>query len=126
MATALYAVLDPTLSTVTLSSAGHLPPVVTSPGEQSRLLTVAPDLPLGAYRGAERRATTVPLEPDQGLFLYTDGLVERRDRGVVAGLQRMVAALTPGTADATCNAAMTLLDNKAPTDDVAVLAMRRT
>jgi serine phosphatase RsbU (regulator of sigma subunit) len=125
MATAVYAVLDPTLSTVTLSNAGHLPPVLTDPDRPGHLLTLAPDLPLGAYRGAERRVTRMPLEPGQGLFLYTDGLVERRDRSIIAGLERMVGVLRPGTAEATCNAAMTLLDNTAPNDDVAVLAMRR-
>ncbi|MEV4510328.1 GAF domain-containing SpoIIE family protein phosphatase [Dactylosporangium sp. NPDC049525] len=125
MATAVYAVLDPTLSTVTLSNAGHLPPVLTDPDRPAHLLTLDPDLPLGAYRGAERRDTRMPLEPGQGLFLYTDGLVERRDRSIVAGLRRMVGVLKPGSADATCNAAMTLLDNTAPTDDVAVLAVRR-
>ncbi|WP_327001965.1 SpoIIE family protein phosphatase [Dactylosporangium sp. NBC_01737] len=125
MATAVYAVLDPTLSTVTMSNAGHLPPVMTGPDRPGHLLSLSPDLPLGAYRGAERRGTRMPLEPGQGLFLYTDGLVERRDRGIIAGLQRMVGALSPGTADATCNAAMALLDNTAPTDDVAVLAVRR-
>jgi phosphoserine phosphatase RsbU/P len=125
MATALYAVLDPTLSTMTLSNAGHLPPVVTHSDRPSRLLALAPDLPLGAYRGAERRATTLPIGPSEGLFLYTDGLVERRDQSIMKGLQRMVGALQPGTADATCDAAMGLLDDTAPTDDVAVLALRR-
>lgn len=126
MATAVYAVLDPSLRTMTLSIAGHLPPVLLEPGHPSRLLSIAPDLPLGAYRGAARHDTRLPLEPGAGLFLYTDGLVERRDRGITPGLERMVGVLTPGTADATCNAAMTLLDNTAPTDDVAVLAVRRT
>ncbi|UWZ59812.1 SpoIIE family protein phosphatase [Dactylosporangium aurantiacum] len=125
MATAIYAVLDPTLSTVTLSNAGHLPPVLTAPDTPGTLLKLTPDLPLGAYRGAARRDTRFPLEPGQGLFLYTDGLVERRGRGILTGLQRMVDALPPGSADATCNAAMTLLDNTGPTDDVAVLAVRR-
>ncbi len=125
MATAVYAVLDPTLSTATLSNAGHLPPVLTEPDRPGQLMTLTPDLPLGAYRGAERGVTRIPLEEGQGLFLYTDGLVERRDRGIIAGLRRMVTALAPGTADATCNAAMTLLDSQAPTDDVAVLAVRR-
>ncbi|GAB3831443.1 PP2C family protein-serine/threonine phosphatase [Dactylosporangium cerinum] len=125
MATAVYAVLDPTLSTVTLSSAGHLPPVMTHPDRPGRLLALAPDLPLGAYRGAERRVTRLPIAPGEGLFLYTDGLVERRDQSIMKGLQRMVGALHPGTADATCDAAMGLLDGTAPTDDVAVLAVRR-
>jgi putative methionine-R-sulfoxide reductase with GAF domain len=126
MATAVYAVLDPGLETVTLSNAGHLPPVMMFPDQPSRLLKIAPDLPLGAYCGAARHHTTLPLTPGQGLFLYTDGLVERRTRGITLGLQRMVTVLAAaGSADATCNAAMTLLDNTAPTDDVAVLAVRR-
>ncbi|MGI5175587.1 PP2C family protein-serine/threonine phosphatase [Dactylosporangium sp. CA-152071] len=130
MATAVYAVLDPDLSTVTLSNAGHLPPVLLAGGDDdqpSRMLSIPPDLPLGVYRDAARRNTRLPLEPGQGLFLYTDGLVERRARGITPGLQRMVGVLAAvTTADATCNAAMTLLDNAAPTDDVAVLAIRRT
>ncbi|MEV0130367.1 GAF domain-containing SpoIIE family protein phosphatase [Dactylosporangium sp. NPDC050688] len=125
MATAIYAVLDPTLSTVTLSNAGHLPPVLTGQDAPGTLLKLSPDLPLGAFRDAVRRESRFPLEPGQGLFLYTDGLVERRGRRLITGLQRMVDTLAPGSADATCNAAMTLLDNTAPTDDVAVLAVRR-
>lgn len=125
MATVIYAVLDPTLSTVTLSNAGHLPPVLTGQDAPGTLLELTPDLPLGAYRDAVRRESRFPLEPGQGLFLYTDGLVERRGRRLVTGLQRMADTLAPGSADATCNAAMTLLDNTAPTDDVAVLAVRR-
>lgn len=126
MATAVYAVLDPDLGTATLSNAGHLPPVMMYPDRPSALLTIVPDLPLGAYRGALRHNTRLPLRPGEGLFLYTDGLVERRARGIMPGLQRMVTVLAAaGTADATCDAAMTLLDNTAPTDDVAVLAVRR-
>ncbi|MET7425006.1 GAF domain-containing SpoIIE family protein phosphatase [Dactylosporangium sp. NPDC005555] len=126
MATAVYAVLGPGLDTVTLSNAGHLPPVMMRPDEPSTLLTIRPDLPLGAYRDAGRHNTRMPLEPGQGLFLYTDGLVERKARGITPGLRRMVTVLAAAaSADATCNAAMTLLDNTAPTDDVAVLAVRR-
>ncbi|MEV4134989.1 SpoIIE family protein phosphatase [Dactylosporangium sp. NPDC049742] len=127
MATAVYAVLAPDLGTVTMSNAGHLPPVLMTPDQPSRLLSIPPDLPLGAYRDAARRNTRLPLEPGEGLFLYTDGLVERRARGITPGLQRMVGVLAAvASADGTCNAAMTLLDNAAPTDDVAVLAIRRT
>ncbi|MEV0570622.1 SpoIIE family protein phosphatase [Dactylosporangium sp. NPDC050588] len=127
MATAVYAVLDPDLGAVTMSNAGHLPPVLMAPDRPSRLLSIPPDLPLGAYRDAARRNTRLPLEPGEGLFLYTDGLVERRARGITPGLERMVRVLAAAaSADVTCNVAMTLLDNAAPTDDVAVLAIRRT
>ncbi|WBB69944.1 GAF domain-containing SpoIIE family protein phosphatase [Micromonospora sp. WMMD812] len=127
MATALYAVLDPSHRSLTLSSAGHLPPIVAAPGEPSRLITVTPDLPLGAYRGTGRRSTRASLAPDNCLFLYTDGLVERRNRPLDEGVDLLRAALTCASADMMCSTAMAaMLTDAAATDDVAVLAVRRT
>src|SRR5258705_2032370 len=40
MATAVYAVIDPALDAVVLSSARHLPPVITSTSEPGRLAVV--------------------------------------------------------------------------------------
>src|SRR5205807_2561728 len=77
MATVAYAVIDPHRTTVTVSLAGHLPPVLLDPSGGPRLLDARPDLPLGVYPGAPRRTTTVELP--EALLLYTDGLVERRD-----------------------------------------------
>ncbi|MEU8300321.1 GAF domain-containing SpoIIE family protein phosphatase [Micromonospora sp. NPDC048909] len=127
MATVLYAVLDPSTGSLTLSSAGHLPPVLTEPDEPSRLIAVAPDLPLGAYRSARRHNTPASLPPGGCLFLYTDGLVERRTRPLDDGVELLRAALTCAPADTMCTTAMAaLLDEAAATDDVAVLAVRRT
>jgi sigma-B regulation protein RsbU (phosphoserine phosphatase) len=126
MATAIYAVVNPTLDTVTLANAGHLPPIVTDPGEPGRLAIVKPDLPLGAYADATRHNTDLPLPEGSGLFFYTDGLVERRDRPISAGLQRLADALTAAPPDTLCTAAMAaLLDDRGPADDVAILALRR-
>jgi serine phosphatase RsbU (regulator of sigma subunit) len=127
MATVIYAVLDPSHSTMLLSSAGHPPPVVTGPDRPPRLLDITPDLPLGAYHDAPRHNTTAPLEPGGCLFLYTDGLVERRTRSIVDGIDILVNALTCAPADVMCAAAMAaLLHDQAASDDVAVLAVRRT
>ncbi|MFI6266569.1 PP2C family protein-serine/threonine phosphatase [Micromonospora sp. NPDC051006] len=127
MATALYAVLDPSTGDLTLSSAGHLPPVLTERDEPSRLIAVAPDLPLGAYRNAPRHSTRISLPPGSCLFLYTDGLVERRTRPLDDGVELLRAALTCAPADTMCTTAMAaLLDEAAAVDDVAVLAVHRT
>ncbi|RKN35473.1 PP2C family protein-serine/threonine phosphatase [Micromonospora musae] len=127
MATALYAVLDPTLETVTVSSAGHLPPLVAEPGEGTRLVPIEPDLPLGAYPGASRHAARTELAPAGCLFLYTDGLIERRDRHLDVGIDLLLRSLTCQPADAMCTTAMAaMLSEREATDDVAVLAVRRT
>ncbi|WP_238008969.1 GAF domain-containing SpoIIE family protein phosphatase [Dactylosporangium sp. AC04546] len=125
MATAVYAVVDPDLAAVTVSSAGHLPPIVAAP-PSSVLAKVSPDLPLGAYPDAPRHNTRLPLDPGTALFLYTDGLVERRDRALSDGLDQLVGAVRAAPADVICAEAMAaLLFDRAPTDDVAVLAVRR-
>ncbi|MFC3501631.1 PP2C family protein-serine/threonine phosphatase [Micromonospora krabiensis] len=126
MATVLYAVLDPDHHGLSMSSAGHLSPIVTTPGEPGRLLTVPPDLPLGAYRNAARRITRTTLDPESCLFLYTDGLIERRTRPLDEGVELLRSALTSAPADTTCTTAMAaMLTDAAATDDVAVLAVRR-
>ena len=127
MATALYAVLDPSPGTLTLSSAGHLPAVLAVPGRPTELITATPDLPLGAYRNAARHNTELTLPAHACLFLYTDGLVERRGRPIGDGIELLRATVTCAPADRICTTVMaTMLDDRPTNDDVAVLAVRRT
>jgi serine phosphatase RsbU (regulator of sigma subunit) len=127
MATAIYAVLEPATGTLVLSSAGHLPPVAVGPGDPAGPLRLPADMPLGAYRRAPRRATRMVLPPGGCLFLYTDGLVEQRGRPLSAGIAVLAEALVPTSADAMCASAMArMLDQRVASDDVAVLAVRRT
>lgn len=127
MATAIYAVLDPSLTSLTLSCAGHLPPVIVDPGDSARLIRIAPDLPLGAFRHAPRHSIQVPLNPGSCLFFYTDGLIERRNRPIIDGVEILRTVLTCAPADTMCSTAMAaLLNDQAANDDVAVLAVRRT
>ncbi|MFF5235280.1 PP2C family protein-serine/threonine phosphatase [Dactylosporangium sp. NPDC000521] len=127
MATVIYAVIDPGLDTVTLSNAGHLPPLAVVPGGPAELLTIGPDMPIGAYPDAPRTAVIRELPPGTGLFFYTDGLVERRHQSILVGLDQLAAAVTDGTADQLCDAAMTkLLQTDQPADDIAILALRRS
>jgi serine phosphatase RsbU (regulator of sigma subunit) len=126
MATVAYAVLDPDGTTMQVSSAGHLPALIAERGKPAQTLDVPPDLPVGAYRGAHRRSTRVELGAGACLFLYTDGLVERPDRSIMVGIKALVAALSCAPADTMCATAMaTMLTDRAATDDVAVLAVRR-
>jgi putative methionine-R-sulfoxide reductase with GAF domain len=123
MATVAYAVVDPDRTTVTVSLAGHLPPILLDRGGGAASLEAPPDLPLGAYPNAPRRNTTAALP--EAMLLYTDGLVERRGQLLDEGIGRLLAALAPGAADDLCARATGILYHSPATDDVAVLALHR-
>ena len=80
MATVLYGLYTPATGEFTVSSAGHLPPVLAVPGGQAGLLPVQPDPPIGTADDPQRRSATVLIPPGALLCCFTDGLVERRDQ----------------------------------------------
>jgi len=125
IATVLYAVIDPDRSRVTVSSAGHLPPVMID-GAGGRTLDIRPDLPLGVDAEAPRRTTVVELPAGDGLLLYTDGLIERRGQRLLESIDRMVGIVGGGTPDQICNRLLGLLRDQDASDDAAILALVRS
>jgi sigma-B regulation protein RsbU (phosphoserine phosphatase) len=126
LTTAIYAMISPDHATVRLSSAGHLQPVLAAPGHPATLVNLPIDPPLGVGRhGAPRRTTEIDLPPGAVLVCYTDGLVERRDRDIDEGMQWLTSIVAPAPAEALCNLIMAGAGIDQPTDDVAVLAVRR-
>ncbi|MGW7543076.1 SpoIIE family protein phosphatase [Streptomyces sp. NPDC054770] len=124
-ATCLYAVYDPTTQQCTMARAGHPPPALVHPDG-----TVSfPDLPAGpplGLGGLPFEAVDVDLPEDSRLVLYTDGLIEGRNRDVDVVLDRLRGALAhPGrTPEEICE---TVLDTVAPVhphDDIALLVAR--
>ncbi|MEV5704186.1 GAF domain-containing SpoIIE family protein phosphatase [Actinoallomurus sp. NPDC052274] len=129
MATVLYAVCDPDLARVRVSSAGHLPPVLARPGEPTISLEprLSHDLVIGADAATKRHTSTVEIPPG-GLFCaYTDGLVERRRASLDTGIGRLCDAVRPDAPEKVCAAVMAALIGREPMqDDVALLVLRRT
>ncbi|MGW5744796.1 PP2C family protein-serine/threonine phosphatase [Amycolatopsis sp. NPDC003861] len=127
MATVAYGIIGPDREALTLSLAGHLPPVLAEPGAPGRLVDSPPDPPIGLTIGVpERRTTVVELPEDAVLVFYTDGLVERRDRPVDVGMTQLAESLRAGDPERVCAQVMaTMIGNRAAQDDVAVLAIRR-
>src|SRR5580693_9526151 len=81
LATVLYAVVQPGLGRARVSSAGHIPPVIAQPGAEAQLADVPTDVMIGVTPGRTGRRTTILAIPPGALFcIFTDGLVERRDR----------------------------------------------
>ncbi len=125
MATVIYAMIDPSRDHLTLSVAGHLPPVLSAPGKPAQLIEVIVDLPLGAYPDTTRHTTALALPAGSALFFYTDGLIERRDRPLTDGLEMLRARVEPLPAETLCRTITTTFLDETTTDDVAVLALCR-
>ncbi|WP_207938651.1 PP2C family protein-serine/threonine phosphatase [Actinomadura darangshiensis] len=126
-ATVLYAVCDPRLDRVRVSSAGHPPPVLALPDSPARALDLDFDVLIGLDEVIPRRTTTVALPPGALLCFYTDGLIERRDNSLLDGIDRLCEAAYAGPPEDVTAAVMADLIGKEPAqDDVAVLLMRRT
>ena len=127
-ATFAYAVIDPDGNTVTLANAGHPAPLLVTPDGEARFLDDERGSPLGTARSATAFVDAVyDLVPGSLLFLYTDGLIERRGTPLLDSLEelRTIVAAGPDEPEALCeHVRSNLLGDKAPRDDVAFLAVR--
>jgi serine phosphatase RsbU (regulator of sigma subunit) len=124
VATVLYALLDPRAGHAVVGRAGHLPLAVAEPGAPVRLVDDVGSAPVGVGAGS-RPDVLVPFPPGTVIALFTDGLVERRDRRLSDGLAEVERVLaTPyADAEAAANALMSLTPSR-PTDDIALLVVR--
>lgn len=122
MATCVYAVLDPSTLTVRWSSAGHLPPLVSSAEGAGRLLDGEPDPPLGSTQDASYYDHETQLMPGEAFVLYSDGLVERRGAAIDEGLADLEAVRGPHpSAEIMCDRLLAALLTATHDDDVTLL-----
>jgi serine phosphatase RsbU (regulator of sigma subunit) len=126
LTTALYAMVSPDRSTIHIALAGHLPPVLASPGREAVVPEMVVGPPLGVGKAAVLRCTTVlDFPPGAVLVSYTDGLVEKRGEIIDVGIKRLTDAVRPGTAETVCATVMAGVGSEQPTDDIALLVLRR-
>ena len=127
MATVLCAVVDASGEHMRISAAGHPPPVISAGADlPAAILDLPADLPIGVGTTNRRRTSTVALPPGTAVCLYTDGLVERRRSSLTAGLDRLAEAMSAGPAETVCAEIMKhLVGADPPTDDIALLVLRR-
>ena len=130
MATALVAelVTGPDGTSMRWASAGHPAPVLLAPDGRVSVLDGMPaDLLLGVDPRQPRTDHGTLLAPGSTVLLYTDGLVERRDRGIDAGTAALVDVLAECAGlplDELCDRVLGRLFLPDAEDDVAVLAFR--
>jgi serine phosphatase RsbU (regulator of sigma subunit) len=126
----VVAVFDQAAGTLRVASAGHPPAWLWHDGEVAPLRATGPLLTLDPKAGYSSRE--IPLEAGDLLLLYTDGLAEARSGESLFGEDRIASFLRrdPGVdADVLCKSLLETARDFADaplTDDVAILAVRRT
>jgi len=115
-ATVICGIYDPEDRTLRWARAGHPPPLLLRDGA-----TVIPPMPegilLGALGDARYGEQTLQLQSGDILLLYTDGLIERRDRDIEESLNDLVGLVKPAVGTLEEQLEYLLLHSNADTDD---------
>jgi len=124
-ATCLYAIYDPVSRRCTVARAGHPMPAVVRPDGSVEFPDVPAGPPLG-LGGLPFETAELELAEGSQLVLYTDGLVEDRERDIDVGLERLRAALAQAdrSPEETCRAVLDALLPVRPSDDIALIVAR--
>jgi serine phosphatase RsbU (regulator of sigma subunit) len=126
IATAIYAIAEPG-GRLRYANAGHPPPLVAQNGRSASYLSGGLSAPIGVGLPAGSRGeSAVRLEPGASLLMYTDGLIERRDRDLGEGLTELRELLSRPALNVgeLCDAALTLALETAPEDDICLLGVQ--
>jgi PAS domain-containing protein/anti-sigma regulatory factor (Ser/Thr protein kinase) len=124
-ATCLYTVYDPVSRRFTLASAGHPLPLIISPDGTRTPVRAQPGPPLG-IGGLPFEAAELELPEGSLLALYTDGLVESRERDVDQGVAELLRVLNHSATslEGLCDTVMDAMLLERRTDDAALLLAR--
>jgi len=125
LATVLCAVMNVDRREITVTSAGHLPPLLISGGDAEYIKSDV-GLPVGVETDHAYSSATVTVAPGATFLAFTDGLVERRDESITDGLARLRGAALEQDGDLP-----ELLERlvrgshrDAAEDDIAILGLR--
>ena len=134
LATVVYGVSEPPYDEWRFSVAGHMLPLIGAPGMATRQMDAHVDRLLGLSPDAKRHCTTVTLGEGGFMFLFTDGLVERRpgpndgdvefvDENLAKAMKVLSASDDPELA---CIRVLSeVVGDYASEDDIAVLVAKR-
>ena len=120
--------LDLDAQVLEYTSAGHPPALLRRPDGETVWLEDGQAFPIGVMPDADCPSATVELEPGTTLLLYTDGLVERRERSLAEGLAVLAEVVRNGVEDpdelVEQIIASMVEDGAEHTDDIAMVSFR--
>ncbi|MER5228047.1 SpoIIE family protein phosphatase [Streptomyces flaveus] len=124
-ATCLYAIYDPVSRQCSVARAGHPQPALIRPDGSVEFLEVPAGLPLG-LGGLPFETADLELAEGSRLVLYTDGLVEDRERDIDVGLELLRTALAGAgrSPEDTCRVVLDAMLPARQSDDIALLVAR--
>jgi serine phosphatase RsbU (regulator of sigma subunit) len=128
LATVLCVLVDRRAKALTVTTAGHLPPLLLDAGGNAHYIECPSGLPIGVDREARYVSRTVPTPSAGTLLAFTDGLVERRGESLDEGLERLrlaAAAHHAGLADLLSTLVVDLHHGPSE-DDTAIVGLRWT
>lgn len=125
IATILCMLVDVGRHRVTVTSAGHLPPLLISDGSGTFIHSEV-GVPIGVNSNGGYTSTAVDAPPASTLLAFTDGLVERRGESIDTGLARLEEAATsrPADLDTLLDFLVTDLRADGGDDDTAIAGLR--
>ena len=124
--TCLVAFLDARHESLTVSVAGHMPPLIIDARGKPSFFEDAQDPPLG-FADAARKTASLEFPVGSTIILYTDGLIERRGEPLDAGMERLTIAATQsggGIDGLSDRLVRELVSESFHDDDVAVVSAR--
>ena len=127
LATVLCAVVDVDARRITVTSAGHLPPLLISNG-QSSYVDAEIGVPIGVESGSSYASTTISAPEGATFVAFTDGLVELRGESLDQGLARLREVATRQSAGLPdlLSTLVCELPHGSSEDDIAIVGVRWT
>lgn len=127
LATVLCMVVELSAQRVSVTNAGHLPPLLVHDGH-SQLLQAEVGLPIGVDSDASYTSTSFAIPDGATLLGFTDGLVERHDETLDDGLDRLarVAVEVNGELEEMMTQILERVRGTESVDDTAIAGMQWT
>jgi serine phosphatase RsbU (regulator of sigma subunit) len=125
LATILCALVDVEGHEISVTSAGHLPPLLLVDGA-GEFVQIEVGLPIGVDANASYASTTVAAPGTATFLAFTDGLIEHRGEDLDDGLARLRAAAIrdAGALSELLGGLLVELSDGPSIDDIAILGLR--
>ncbi|MBT2210192.1 SpoIIE family protein phosphatase [Actinomadura sp. NEAU-AAG7] len=123
--TAVVAHFEPRRHVLEWTCAGHPPPILVR-GGLAAPMEVVPDPMLGAVPDWAYGTARIQLRPDDLIFLYTDGLVERRDADLDERIERLTGILAEcaSSPEPVLDEVLARMEHDRAADDTTLFALR--